>query len=223
MSTPSINHYLSQYDKWEYNLPLRSQWLLTIDTIPDANTIRLIEQYSDFYRVDATALDAVLKNTVQVDRGNFFIDTAILTSEGQAEKRPSLAGEGGFISAPVAGRRKDFDRLVTKFRETNVDFVEAVIRPWTTLASYFGLFAYQNNGAFPRIKSNITLTSFAKYNTQEPIIRKIYRFYNAMPVEIDNTTYTYNEDNGTPDTRSIGWVFDKYSVEIVNNAIVNAR
>lgn len=219
MSTPSISHYLSQYDKWEYNVPLKSQWLLFIDNLPDANLIQQINTYDGNWRIDAAALDTVLKRDVQTDRGNFFIDKAIIISDGSTEKHATIGGEGGFISAPAGGRRKDFGRLATNFRETNVDFIEAVIRPWITLTSYFGLFAYEGINNFPNLKTNITLYSFARYNTLNPVLRKVYRFYNAVPVEIDSSTYTYNEDNGTPDTRSIGWTFDKYGVEIVNEAI----
>jgi hypothetical protein len=220
VSTPSIDHYLSQYDKWEYNVPLKSQWLLSIDKLPGADLIQQINAYDGNWAINSAALDAVLKSSVQTDSGNFFIDKAIIIGDGSNEKRATIGGEGGFISAPAGGRRKDFSRLATNFRETNADFVEAVIRPWITLTSYFGLFAYEPSSNFPNLKTNITLLSFARYKKDEPpVLRKKYRFYNAVPVEIDDSAYTYNEDNGTPDTRSVGWTFDRYGVEIFGKAI----
>lgn len=221
MSTPSISHYLSQYDKWAYNLALKSQWLFSIDSIPGVDLLQQITSYESRWIIDQGAQEALRSQDIQNgDIGCFFIDKVTVIGDGSSERRPAIGGEGGFIAAPTVSRRKDFNRLVTSFKETNSDFIEAVIRPWIILGGFYGSFAYKPDGStnnFPYLKTNITLISFARYNTSTPIQRKIYRFYNAMPIEVDATTYTYNEDSGTPETREIGWIFDRYSVEIGGN------
>lgn len=223
--------YLSLYDRWEYNLALNSQWILIIHDLPRIRSvvekIKPLESIST--EVDWNISDVVYAKLTNeqvqttTSMGCFFVDNVVIPGEGYTQEEATIANSNGFINMGVAGKRNSFvdKRIATSFRETNLDFVETVIRPWVIAGSHFGFFAYEDPAN--RIKvSRMQLIHFSrlKHTPIAPFdeetfrpIRKIYNFYDVAPVEVDEKRYTYNEDIGAPEIRSVGWTFSNYSVQ----------
>lgn len=202
-------------------MALGSQWVLMISGFPDSviNQIgsheAIIQNGSDWL-ISGADYNLVTSQGVQntAEMGCFFIDSVIIPGEGFNGDEVSAPNSNGFISSAVAGKRTSFTnrRLVTKFRETNSDFVELVIRPWIIMAGYRGYFAYPNES--DRVRTNsIQLINYSRYAVGSRRIRKIYTFYNVAPIEVDGRTYNYTEDMGPPNTRDVGWTFDNYSIQ----------
>lgn len=223
--------YLSLFEKWEYNLALNSQWILIIHDLPRIRNIvskvSTLESWipNTDWNINTATYEALTKEQVQSTdaMGCFFVDNVVIPGEGYNQEEATINNSGGFINVGVSGKRSTFSgkRIATSFRETNFDFVETVLRPWIIACSHIGYFAFestQNNVKIPRMQlihfSRFKHTPTAPYSdeTFRPI-RKIYNFYNVAPVEVDSKTYTYAEDQGTPPTRQVGWIFDSYSIQ----------
>jgi len=218
--------YLSLFDEWEYNLSLNSQWILLIHSFPTP----IIQKVRDYESLVSgrdwnfsTNYEKAINSKVQFSEeiGCFFIDNVTLPGDGFSQEEASVPF-GGFNVPGMAGKRTPFagQRIGTRFKETNVDFVETVLRPWMISCSYKGFFAYENENE--RVKcphmqiihfSRYRHARSAPYNTQafRPI-RKIYNFYNVAPVEIGDHNYTYDEDSAVK-LNSVGWVFDNRTTQ----------
>lgn len=221
--------YLSLLERYEYNLALNSQWVLIIHGFPQIVSQQIAQleaiRTNDWLLSDAytNLTSQQLQATQEV--GCFFIDNVSLPEEKYDVTQAGNYDFGGFIKPGVAGARSGFAQrsVITSFRETNLDFIESVIRPWAITSSYYGFFAYENQNervrcprmqliAFGRQKH----TPVAPYdtNTFRPI-RKVYNFYNCAPLGVDGKRYSYNEDMSNSELlRQVTWSFDNYSINL---------
>jgi hypothetical protein len=222
--------YLSLLDQWEYNLALNSQWVLIIHDLKRIQSIvqkvQPLEAYNSNtdWSINEAIYEKLTNERVQAtdEMGCFFVGNVVIPGEAYNQEEASIPNSGGNINAGVAGKRTSFSgkRIATSFRETNLDFVETVLRPWVIACSHIGFFAFQSAAdgvKIPRMQlinfSRRKHAPAAPYSKTFRPIRKIYNFYNVAPIEIDTKTYDYTEDQGTPPMRQVGWVFDNYSIE----------
>ncbi len=223
--------YLALLDRWEYNLALNSQWVLIIHDLPRIQSIvqkvQPLEAYipNTDWNINEVIYEKLTTEQVQTTEamGCFFVNNVVVPGEAYNQEEASIPNSGGNINAGVAGKRTSFSgkRIATSFRETNLDFVETILRPWVIACSHIGFFAFESaadNVKIPRMQlinySRLKHTPNAPYDSEtfRPI-RKIYNFYNVAPIEIDTKTYDYTEDQGTPQMRQVGWIFDNYSIQ----------
>lgn len=223
--------YLALLDRWEYNLALNSQWVLIIHDLPRIQSIvqkvQPLESWTPNtdWNINEVIYEKLTNEQVQATdaMGCFFVNNVVVPGESYNQEEAMIPNSGGFINAGVAGKRASFSgkRIATSFRETNLDFVETILRPWVIACSHIGFFAFQSaadNVKIPRMQlinfSRLKHTPTAPYDSEtfRPI-RKIYNFYNVAPIEIDTKTYDYIEDQGTPQMRQVGWIFDNYSIQ----------
>lgn len=220
--------YLTLLERYEYNLALNSQWVLVIHGFPQVASEQISQleaaRPNDWLLSDA--FSSLTKQQVQSTNevGCFFVDSVSLPDERYGVETVGGYNFGGFARPGAAGARDAIASkyITTTFRETNLDFVDCVIRPWVVVGSYRGYFAYRD--ANLRIKTpRLQLISFSRQkhtptapydeNTFRPI-RKVYNFYNCAPIGVDGKKYSYNEDQGTPEMRSVTWCFDNYGVNV---------
>lgn len=223
--------YLALLDRWEYNLALNSQWVLIIHDLPRIQGIvRKVQPLEAWtpnsdWNINEVIYEKLTNEQVQTTEamGCFFVNNVVVPGESYNQEEAAIPNSGGYINVGVAGKRTSFSgkRVATSFRETNLDFVETVLRPWVIACSHIGFFAFQSaadNVKIPRMQlinfSRLKHTPVAPYDSEtfRPI-RKIYNFYNVAPIEIDTKTYDYTEDQGTPQMRQVGWIFDNYSIQ----------
>ena len=114
--------------------------------------------------------------------------------------------------------RQEFGPLTLQFRETNTSFIDGVIRPWTILGSHAGLVkrnATNSIGAVSQTPTtNVTILQYTRsYQKLSQIPRKVWRFYNCLPVSVASRNLTYDAEQ--IDVYSSQWNFSHY--EIVDN------
>lgn len=156
--------------------------------------------------------------------GCFFVDSVESPGEGYNNQSIDIFGEntGGFLRPSVPGARTALAsrELVTVFRETNLDFVESVIRPWIIMASHYGYLAYADPNLRVRIP-RIDVISFGRFRHafSAPFsdgfrpVRKIYTYYNCAPVRIESKRHTYGDETFGELLRPVSWTYDNYSVK----------
>jgi hypothetical protein len=116
----------------------------------------------------------------------------------------------GFIRGPISTNRAPFTPLEMTFKETNISFAE-ICRAWAIIASYRGLIASEAKS----IKANISVYFLSQVDRiTEPVITKIYTYYDCVPTVINAEAFDYGADRLVE--RNISWTYGHYSV---NNKI----
>jgi hypothetical protein len=95
-----------------------------------------------------------------------------------------------------------------------------VLRPWILLASHLGLVARPDTD-FRNIKTNIKIIQLAKTYQYLPLLeRKIWHFYNCVPIAIDGKELTYDANEIT--LYNVKWSYTHYGIESLPNEDMSA-
>jgi hypothetical protein len=138
----------------------------------------------------------------------------------------------GFIKGPIMQQRQAFAPLNIEFLETNISFIDMILRPWAVISQHKGFIARNWNSEFPglpdpktRVTADMFVVNFAKippkleskgkagnYESSRGMQpRKIWYFSDCVPVNIGQERYSYEPDTG-PDRRDTEWNFRRYQV-----------
>ena len=135
----------------------------------------------------------------------------------------SVSNEGlkyGAFRSPLVsnGTGNEIGSLGVGFLETNASFVDLVIRPWLILTGHYGLVA-RGYGTPKNVKcSYVDVIQFAKSGHNSlgmrlaPTIRKIYRFFDVVPVSVDGMKPSKNGDANDMTKREVKFAFSNYSI-----------
>jgi hypothetical protein len=102
------------------------------------------------------------------------------------------------------------------FLDTNVSFVDNVIRPWVITTARLGMIARTGDDTY---RQDITVYKLGVYNsTTPPFILQKYTFYGTCPIDVSAEEYNYSPTN-VPVNREATFVFHSYKLETnVNSA-----
>lgn len=217
-NSPVLN-FLSLLSKWEYNVPLTTQWVISIT--PDAGN-GLFSIISDYIRIDAhdfyispSIQSKLLNEQVQPKFdgvGLYFAQSVVLPQESFQTASIGVDGMGGYLKGLAANDRLDMGgrNLKIDFLETNLDFASGLIRPWIISSSYKGLI---NLGTSNSIKCSIEIKEYTNNKVgEEKPLRKFHKFIGCVPVSVNERTLKYDAEEIK--TNSVNWVFEKYTYEI---------
>ena len=217
---PSVQHthvpyFHSMLCNWANNIALPFLWVVVI-TAQSKNTlvnkIKNMGKYEPQGWDTGSAVDATWTDATQDVIGCIFAQAVRIPGESMGIEHAGIT-EGsrrGFINAPIATGRGDFEPLELTFIETNQSFTDGVLRPWTIIANHEGLIATAPGNS---IKSDIYIYQLAKAGNHTPnIIRKAWRFKDCVPVNIssDDLTYGSSSDHGKRQTQ---FVYNSYSMQ----------
>jgi hypothetical protein len=216
-----VNHFLDLLGtNWSFNLQLKTQWGVIIQ--PDAGNglFSTIRNYTDIdingFYVDPSIQASILSQKTQPNidgLGLYYAQAVKMPKESLNIVGTGIDGMGGYLKGIVAGDRLDAigRHFSIDFLETNLDFVEGLVRPWIITASYNGLIATSKNS----IKATITVSEYARQSTtsQKPL-RIIHQFTGCVPIDIQEKTLKY--DSEEPSTNTVNWTFTHYTYKINN-------
>jgi hypothetical protein len=157
-----------------------------------------------------TLTDSAYQSNTQNLIGCVFAQEVTMPGESISISQESLKW-GGFQTPAVALNRNSFEKLKITFLETNASFCDLVIRPWITLVGHHGLVARARNSE-KNVKCDfLDVIQFTRNGPfSSPIINKILRYYDVVPVSMDGLTLTRLEENLK--RRSASFIYNGYSV-----------
>ena len=233
-------HFFNVLESWEAAPPLNSLWvvyfkvprIVTDDTM-EAWGEHIISMGSDkdgnSGSVDL-ARNKLDTHPFQHTVGCAFAQTVQIPQEQINMERVGIQNSRGFIPTPVITTRQQFASVNVEFLETNISFVDFLMRPWAILGSHFGSVARGNDEQGRRVNLstdmlviNLSRAGFAPSisyddrgdhrveNERGFIPRKIWLFSGCQPVTIDSQRSTYSTD-ATLERRNVEFMFKRYQV-----------
>jgi hypothetical protein len=201
------------------NIPIATQWVLQIDQLPvalnsnlnsvDVNTL---EPGNWFVGRKARDIRRVLEEGVFMDRGVCIFTQGVQTPRENVNVQAlgiSPDHSGGLIPGPVLTSRSEPQPLNIAFLETNYSFIDFVIRPWVIYTSHYGLIARTPDDP-KNIKTTLQLFFYDRWGPGSPKVRKIFRFYNAAPINVEGIISTW--DNADVKQVYTSWTYSHYDV-----------
>lgn len=219
--TPLIStrdYFLTQLNSWVTTPSLQSQWIAVIESFPAAlasSIIRNLERTggsSTAYNLDL-AKTLLTSFALQRVAGCIFCKRFEMPQEYCTVETATLPNNRGFIPGVISGSRQSYaeNLIAMDFYDNNTSFIDNIIRPWVMLASHYG-HVTRKNAAY-KIKTNITILSYAKtFQNVSMIPKKVFRFYNCVPVSVNSETFEYDEPN-TTGTGTARFSFTNYTIE----------
>ena len=213
-----VKNFLELISQWDYNVPVTTQWALAI--YPDAdNLFNIIKDYTQidvngFYIPESIQKKLLGEKTQpNIDGlGLYYAQSVKIPKESFSINSTGVEGMAGYLKGTVGADRLDVAsrHLNIDFLETNIDFVDGLIRPWIIAASYKGLI---NLGEQESIKASIMITEFTNSKNQNDTkpVRKFHKFEGCVPYEINDKTLNY-ESNVI--INNVSWVYNEYTYKI---------
>jgi len=230
---PIVHKFYQLLTRYETFPAAKNFFGVQINDIPTAITDDHVKELG-FGRTDSRGIHAVkpqFESMIGSGNTHMLIATGVdLNTEKTTVTSQSEPYKNGLLpTGPyTTGHEYGDQDLDIQFLETNISFIDGIIRPWIQLYSTYG--NMQLNLDEPKLSTNIDviftsrqLPEYLQYgvadyiynqptDTSHPVIRKIYKYYNCIPHEI--TSANVNEYTGDFETGSIStkWRFSRYDV-----------
>lgn len=220
-ATPLIStrdYFLAQLNTWLTSFPLNSQWICVIDRFPttlNSGIIRTLERTAgnyNAYDIDKARF-SLTSYPFQRVAGCIFANGAQIPGESYNIESASVENNRGFIPGIVSGKRSSYvdSELSLSFYESNISFIDFVLRPWVMLGSHYGYVTRKEKEY--NIKCNITLLFYSRtFQDISMIPRKVFRFYNCVPTTINAQKYDYSEKEFV-ESFDVNFSFTNYTIE----------
>ena len=203
-------HFLSLLSKWPTAIPLNSLWTINFvtprikaDVLTEPKEPSSQSNPTDGARgADAWMFDMQVDDIGRLAEmqdvktiGNWFRSNMVamgikLMGDAIITDRVGAINSEGYLKGLVTNGRQDLGTLDVAFLETNISYVDTILRPWLLKIATDSLIAYDN----PKIKlrSDIACNLYALSGPgKAPRLRKSYYFYNAFPMDVEGEDYNF--------------------------------
>lgn len=226
--TLDIPNFLPLINYRKYNIPIEANFAVTIENLFESysgiiDKLGRVEEIISPSNHTVGVLDSgywwELPDSL-TKAGIFFANSVTVPGESSSTARVGMAQVnnlfGGLLSAPILKGRADAANLDISFIETNMSFVDSVMRPWSIAISQFGLFAREPT-SWQNFKTNVSINYLNKraYSDEDYSIRKRITFFDAAPVSVEGYTSKYGATGANVQTRTskTSWVYSTYAIE----------
>jgi hypothetical protein len=213
-------------------LPKGAQWVLVFEGAfnnqgeKDYDSILPVQaiQIGVSYEPRKWDIDKAINITLDIDnqltKGCMFVQAVKLPGEANTVNPEGLQ-QSGYIRTTSGGGRDAFENLEISFLDTNISFVDNVIRPWVIATSHLGMIARKGRENY---RCNISVYKIGVLSIdQPPFILQRYTFFGACPISVSGEEYNYTQ-TGTAINREATFIYHYYSLDsTTNNLIVQKR
>lgn len=227
--------YAQLLSEWPTSLASASQWLIWFDLsqIPllKNNVQKALQQKESVlgpagWQISKKTVDTLTDSRLMLNAnqvmGCVFAKQVNLPQDSFEAGNNGL-DYSGYTAPATSGSRGKYPKLNITFMESNASFVDFVIKPWMVLSSYYGLVA-----RLPDSQKNVKCTwcdvcLLARTGVgNPPVIRKVYRFTNLVPINIQGEQYSYMSDDMK--YSAVDFVYDQYYVRDADTpSLLNIR
>lgn len=191
-------------------LPKGPLWVIVFDF--DDNILKTIKNVRNYepkmpepWEISG-ALDTVTSQRYQREKGCMFAQTVSLPREQILYTREGIQ-YNSYIRGGVGQGRTDFDSIQINFLNTNVNFVDNVIRPWAVMTGHLGMIARPPEKKY---RCNLTVYKLGVDRVDRPpFIAQQFNFWGVCPIGVGEEELTYSDNS--PITKSAEFVYHWYT------------
>ena len=197
-------------------LPKGSQWVLVFEGIPD-KAIKTGIKYEPRQWDIETAIVTTLGDDYQKTKCCLFAQAVQIPGEGSVINPQGLQ-YNGFLQTNVGGGRNVYNGVQISFLETNVSFVDNVIRPWVIATAHLGMIAREGDLNY---RTNMTVYKLGVLAPERPphVLQK-FTFFGCCPIDVTGEEYNYTQVT-SPVNREATFNYHYYNVESATNQAIN--
>jgi hypothetical protein len=204
-------------------LPKGAQWVMQFHAdngkIVPVEAIKKCIQYEPEPWDIEYAMNTVLEKTYHDSRGCLFCQAIQIPGESMIANPEGLQ-TNGFLRTFVGGGRDNYPSLQVVFLESNISFVDNVIRPWVVATSHLGLIAREGADNY---RCKIVFYKLGIININEsPIVTQKYTFIGACPINVSGEEYNYSPVTN-PVNRVVNFTYHYYTTESVKESFRNTK
>jgi hypothetical protein len=197
-------------------LPKGALWVLDFQGIDDVKPSILATASIEPQKWNIEAgLNCLLDSDIYNKKKGCLFVQGVAIPEESVVANPEGPQYNHFIRTLVGAGRNPYSGLNVTFLDTNISFVENIIRPWVVTTARLGLIARKNKND----KYRCTL-SFYKLGVltpkDKPFILQKFTFYGVCPVEIDSQEYNYAPAT-SPKFRQVKFIYHYYTTSVIPN------
>lgn len=221
-----IPHFLQAYlSKPASALPKGAFWVVNFE---DLNSVKkAILKTAELERNSGWNIEEGLKCLLDNDdyksKGCLFCQAVSVPGE-QAIVNPEGIQKNHFIRTATGDGRADYapGGLKMVFLDTNVSFVDNIIRPWVVTTARLGMIARPNGSKQYRQTISVYKLGVLTYKDRPFVLQK-YTFEGVCPVEVSPEEYNYSPAT-SPVSREATFVFHSYKIETnINNLAISGN
>ena len=195
-------------------LPKGGQWVVDFEGLKDVRQAILLTAEKEPYKWNVQGgLNLLLDTDDYNKRGCLFAQAVEIPSESVIVN-PEGIQKNQFIRSATGDGRADYapTGLRMVFLNTNVSFVDNVIRPWVVTTGRLGLIARPDGGP-TQYRQNITVYKLGVLLPRlPPVVLQKYTFYGACPIEVSSEEYNYTPETA-PVNREATFIYHYYKLE----------
>lgn len=217
-----IPFFLSEYlSKPASALPKNALWVVDFEGINNVKPaiLKTAEQEPNAWNIVPglnRLIDDYLNNSNR--KGCLFAQAVSVPGESFTAN-PEGIQQQNLIRTTVGGGRDAYNGLQITFLDTNVSFVDSVIRPWVLTTGRLGMKARSEEDKKYRTDIIVYKLGIFNWNTAPTILYK-YTFHGACPISVSSEELNYVAAS-TSVNREATFSFHYYSVETPSSTFTN--
>lgn len=211
---------------WSTTMARPNLWYIQFDSVPMAlnymnkSNVLNKEGPNEYDQLDENQLNLF---SAMEERIGCMLVHGITLPEIQVEAGRDQTRLGGYYGGMTSSTIQEQGQITVEFRETQSSVLEFVIRPWLELVAKAGLVARKWDD--PRyVKTDITVINLGIAGPgTDPVKRKRWRFYDAVPISVANHRLTHEGDFTAQDSFiATNWAYSKYTVQDIQTDNMSA-
>lgn len=193
------------------SIPKGSLWAVFFDDIGNKILPAIVNAYerepqsASWKTENAAAI--ILSPSYQETKGCMFCTALSIQGEG-ANVTTGGTPQGSYLRSYVGGGRQDLSKMRMSFLDTNVSFVDTILRGWALATACYGMVA---RTGYKNYRTNITCYKFGVSPTG-PFVLQTVTFYDACCIDVSQEEYNYDPVT-TFGKREAQFVYQSYSID----------
>jgi len=210
------DYFYSSFLATANSFPLNCLWMVYIESVPAG----IIDKYLKFRDNGwgangslSTVYDKAKTEADPLSRKNGLVIVQGIKQIGDAINITRMGIQNtGFIKGMVSEGREGFPALGVQFAETNLSFIDYVLRPWLVAVAHESL---KNRS----LMTNIYVWHLGKMGAGEDMAkRKVVKYINCAPINIAEEEYNYTGGDILK-TREVQFCYDWMEYEAADAAL----